>query len=71
MNLANMLAVLAYPRKWFGWDGIMGCVEGCMGIGCYGPALDTRGNSIGGIYTMERLSDTLKLHVFDADNDIR
>ena len=35
------------------------------------PALDTRGNSIGGIYTMERLSDTLKLHVFDADNDIR
>ena len=40
-----------------------------MGIGCYGPALDTRGNSIGGIYTMERLSDTLKLHVFDAEND--
>lgn len=37
----------------------------------YGPALDTRGNSIGSIYTMERLSDTLKLHVFDADNAIR
>lgn len=58
------------PSKSGVGGGIVGCVEGRMGIGCYGSSLDTKGNSIGGIYAMEHLSNALKLHVFDAHNPI-
>lgn len=55
------------PAKSGVGGGIAACVEGRMGIGCYGPALDTRGNSIGGIKMLEKLSDKLHLHVFDSE----
>ena len=35
-----------------------------MGIGIYGPALDKKGNSIGGRHMLEYLSQALGLHMF-------
>ena len=47
--------------------GIMSCVENRMGIGTYGPALDEKGNSIGGGYALEYLSREMHLHTFDSE----
>lgn len=46
--------------------GIMACAEDRLGIGTYGPALDKKGNSIGGVRMLEVLSDLLGLHIFDT-----
>ena len=54
------------PAKSGVGGGIMACVEGRLGIGTYGPALDRKGNSIGGTRMMEFLSDRLGLHIFDT-----
>ena len=48
--------------------GIMSSVENRMGIGTYGPALDEKGNSIGGGYALEYLSHALHLHIFDSES---
>ena len=45
--------------------GITCSVKGRMGIGVYGPALDDKGNSVGGLAALEYLSHALHLHVFD------
>lgn len=42
--------------------GILASVENQMGIGVFGPALDFKGNSIGGYHILEYLSDKLGLH---------
>ena len=47
--------------------GIMASVENRMGIGTYGPALDDKGNSIGGGYALEYLSREMHLHIFDSE----
>lgn len=44
--------------------GIMGAVPGRMGIGVYGPSLDTKGNSIAGLKMLEALSKELDLSIF-------
>jgi glutaminase len=38
-----------------------------MGIGIYGPALNEKGNSIGGSHVLEYLSKELNLHMFAAE----
>jgi len=38
--------------------------DGSFGIGSFGPALDAKGNSIGGIRILQNLSDKLGLHMF-------
>jgi len=43
--------------------GIVAAANG-MGIGTFGPALDKRGNSVGGIKFMSKLSEQLNLSVF-------
>ena len=55
------------PAKSGVGGGIMSCVENQMGIGTYGPALDEKGNSIGGGYALEYLSHALHLHIFDSE----
>ena len=35
-----------------------------FGIGIYGPALDDKGNSIGGVHILKDLSDELELSIF-------
>ena len=57
------------PAKSGVGGGIMGCVENRMGIGTYGPALDEKGNSIGGRQMLEYLSRELHLHIFDSLNE--
>ena len=44
--------------------GIMAVVPTRMGVGIYGPALDSRGNSLAGIRLLERLSRELYLSIF-------
>lgn len=44
--------------------GIMGVAPGRMGIGVYGPALDSKGNSVVGIKMLKDLSDTFDLNIF-------
>lgn len=44
--------------------GILGAAPGRMGIGVFGPALDTKGNSIAGIKILEELSKELDLSIF-------
>ncbi len=44
--------------------GIMAVVPTRMGIGIYAPALDQKGNSLGGIQLLERLSKALYLSIF-------
>ena len=49
--------------------GIMASVENQMGIGTYGPALDEKGNSIGGGRALEYLSREMHFHIFDSERD--
>lgn len=44
--------------------GIVSCTRQGFGIGVYGPSLDPKGNSIGGIHLLEYLSKELGLHYF-------
>lgn len=44
--------------------GIMAAVPGKMGIGVFGPALDEKGNSIGGIKVLEYISKEWDLSIF-------
>ncbi len=52
------------PSKSGVGGGIVSLVEKRMGIGIYGPALDSKGNSIGGRHMLEFLSKRLGLHMF-------
>ncbi len=52
------------PAKSGVGGGIVASVPGKMGIGVFGPALDARGNSIGGIRALEFLSEKLELSIF-------
>lgn len=52
------------PSKSGVGGGILSVVEKKMGIGIYGPALDSKGNSIAGSYLLQYLSEKLKLHMF-------
>ncbi|MBO4364685.1 MAG: glutaminase A [Eggerthellaceae bacterium] len=53
------------PAKSGVGGGISCSVKGRMGIGVYGPSLDDKGNSVGGLAALEYLSHALHLHVFD------
>ena len=52
------------PAKSGVGGGILSLVPGKMGIGVYGPALDPKGNSIGGYALLENLSNLLSLSIF-------
>ena len=54
---------VGFPAKSGVGGGIMGSVAGRAGVAVAGPALDERGNSIGGIRTLEELSKSLSLRV--------
>jgi glutaminase len=55
---------IGIPAKSGVGGGIMAAVPRRMGIGVVGPALDTQGNSIGGIKILEKLSHELDLSIF-------
>jgi glutaminase len=52
------------PAKSGVGGGILATVPGRMGIGVIGPALDSKGNSIGGRKVLEELSNELDLNIF-------
>ena len=52
------------PAKSGVGGGIMASVPRRMGIGVFGPALDKKGNSIGGLRVLEDLSQKLELSIF-------
>lgn len=55
---------IGIPAKSGVGGGIMAAVPRRMGIGVLGPALDHKGNSIGGIKVLESLSQELDLSIF-------
>lgn len=52
------------PAKSGVGGGIMASIPHRMGIGVYGPALDDKGNSIGGYKLLQELSKALNLSIF-------
>lgn len=52
------------PSKSGVGGGIVAAAEQGMGIATYGPVLNKKGNSIGGIHMLEYLSGKLNLHSF-------
>lgn len=52
-----------FPAKSGVGGGIVGAIAGRGGIATVGPALDSRGNSIGGVRIMETLSKTMRLRI--------
>ena len=44
--------------------GLLSVVDGELGIGIYGPALDEKGNSIAGIAMLEYISKQMDYHMF-------
>ena len=52
------------PSKSGVGGGIMTAVPGKMGIGVFGPGLDYKGNSVGGIKILEYISKELDLSIF-------
>ena len=52
------------PAKSGVGGGILAAVPRRYGIGIYGPALDEKGNSIGGIHILKDLSEELELSIF-------
>lgn len=55
---------IGIPAKSGVGGGILASVPGKMGIGVIGPALDSIGNSIGGIKVLEELSRKMDLSIF-------
>ncbi len=55
---------VGFPAKSGVGGGIMGAVPHMMGIGVFGPALDEKGNSAGGVKLLEYLSRELELSIF-------
>ena len=47
--------------------GIMASVENKMGLATFGPALNSKGNSVGGLIIIEQLSQILGLHLFSGN----
>lgn len=55
---------VGFPAKSGVGGGILAAVPGKMGIGVFGPALDGKGNSAGGIKLLEYISKELDLSIF-------
>lgn len=55
---------IGIPAKSGVGGGILAAVPGKMGIGVVGPALDSIGNSIGGIKVLEELSGKMDLSIY-------
>ena len=55
---------IGIPAKSGVGGGILAAVPHKMGIGVYGPSLDEKGNSIGGIQILRELSEKLDLNIY-------
>jgi len=57
-------ATVGMPSKSGVGGGIISCAINRYGIATYGPSLDDKGNSIGGLKMLEYLSDNMGLSIF-------
>ncbi len=57
--------LVGIPSKSGVGDGITAAVSGRWGIGTYGPALNAKGNSVGGLAALQHLSHLLRLNMFE------
>ena len=57
-------ATVGMPSKSGVGGGIMSAPIGKCGIGVYGPALDVKGNSVGGLKILEYLANEMNLNMF-------
>lgn len=57
---------VGFPTKSGVGGGLLSVVDKKMGIGVYGPALDTKGNCIAGREILRYLSKKLGLHIFHS-----
>jgi glutaminase len=64
----NWACEVGIPAKGGIAGGIMGVINRQLGIACYSPRLDRKGNSVRAVRSFARLSDDLGLHVFDCTN---
>lgn len=55
---------IGLPSKSGVGGGIVAVAQGGTGIATFGPMLNTKGNSVGGIHILQYLSDELNLHMF-------
>ena len=60
---------MGLPAKSGVGGGILASAEGRMGLATFAPGLDKRGNSIGGWYALEFLSQNLGLHCFSGHTE--
>lgn len=66
-NESGAFAVdVGFPCKSGVSGSIMGAVPGRYGIGVIGPAINKKGNSVGGGKLLQRISKDLKLNIFHA-----
>lgn len=56
---------IGIPAKSGVGGGILATVPNKMGIGIFGPSLDSKGNSIAGIKLLQSLSEKLELDIFE------
>lgn len=64
-NASGEFAIrVGVPAKSGVSGAILALVPGKLGIGVFGPALDDRGNSVGGVALLEALSKELDLSIF-------
>ena len=54
------------PTKSGVGGGLIAVVDGEVGIGIYGPALDEKGNSVAGIAMLEYISREMGYHMFGS-----
>lgn len=59
------------PSKSGVGGGILSAVQGKAGIGVFSPALDEKGNSVGGVKTLEYLSKQLGWHYFANETPVK
>jgi len=57
---------VGFPTKSGVGGGLLSVVDRRMGIGIYGPSLDSKGNCVAGRTMLRYLSSTLGLHIFNS-----
>ncbi|MBR2559403.1 MAG: glutaminase A [Firmicutes bacterium] len=57
---------VGFPTKSGVGGGLLSVVDREMGIGIYGPSLDSKGNCVAGRTMLRYLSSTLGLHIFNS-----
>jgi glutaminase len=64
----NWACDVGVPAKSGVGGGILGVINRQLGLACYSPRVDEKGNSVRGVESFVRLAEEFGLHVFDCTN---